>query len=304
MEEIRLQKFIADSGLCSRRKAEELIESGRVKVNGHPALIGQKVDPKKDLVTVDGQKLVMRPKGQNRYIMLNKPRGYLTAMSDDRGRKCVIELLEGVPERVYPVGRLDLNSEGLLLLTNDGEFANLMTHPSHRVPKCYRVTVHNKVTDEAQIALSQGVEIDGQKTLPAEVRVVTEEEGSTVMLITITEGRNRQIRKMCEAVGLTVARLKRISIGPLRLGMLSPGEYRDLRKDEVDALLDAARRSMPAKKKPVLPAAGPSRKKVRIDNGFHVDKKGRVSFDSPRRLGNKPGAKPSRGDKPVGKGKK
>ena len=300
MEDVRLQKVIADSGLCSRRKAEELIEAGRVKVNGHPAFIGQKINPKKDLVTVDGQKLQGRTMRQYQYIMLNKPRGYLTAMSDDRGRKCVVELLKNVLDRVYPVGRLDLNSEGLLLFTNDGEFANLMMHPSHRVPKCYRVTVHNEVTDETQIALSEGVEIDGVKTLPAEVRVVTEEEGRTVMLITITEGRNRQIRKMCEAVGLTVARLKRISIGPLRLGMLKPGEYRSLKKDEVDALIDAAKKSMgksvrpgvynvaPAKpaKKPA-PQNQPlgkarSEKNVRI-GGIKVDRSGRVILGSGRK---------------------
>lgn len=242
MDGIRLQKVIAESGLCSRRKAEELIEEGRVKVNGHKAVIGQKINPKKDVVLVDGEKLNKRNRRQNVYIMLNKPRGYLTAMSDERGRKCVSELVEDAPDRVYPVGRLDLNSEGLLLFTNDGEFANNMMHPAYQVPKCYRVTVKEEVTDEQMITLSEGVKIDGVMTNPAEVRIVTEEDSRTVMLITITEGRNRQIRKMCEAVGLTVSRLKRISQGPLKLGMLKPGTWRELSKDEVDMLTETAMR--------------------------------------------------------------
>ena len=239
--EIRVQKIIADAGVCSRRKAEELIEQGAVKVNGHPAQIGMKADPYRDLITVNGERIPSPREQRSVYLMLYKPRGYLTAMSDDRGRKCVSELVADVPERVYPVGRLDLNSEGLLLMTNNGEFANLITHPSHEIPKCYRVTVYARVTDEQQVALSTGVEIDGKKTAPAEVRVVTEEENRTVMLITIIEGRNREIRKMCEAVGLEVARLKRISIGSLRLGMLQPGHYRELTDEEVGMLVTTAR---------------------------------------------------------------
>lgn len=242
MEEARLQKIIADSGYCSRRQAEALIADGKVKVNGHPAQLGQKAIPGKDIITIDGERLASPKKKQNIYLMLYKPRGYLTAMSDDRGRKCVTELVSDLEDRVYPVGRLDLNSEGMLLFTNDGDFANAMMHPSHQIPKTYRVTVREKVTEEHQIQLSTGVEIEGRMTSPATVRVVTEEENRTVLLITITEGRNRQIRKMCEAVGLTVARLKRIAIGSLRLGMLQPGEYRMLTKEEVDALYETARR--------------------------------------------------------------
>ena len=242
MDGIRLQKVIAESGLCSRRKAEELIEEGRVKVNGHKAVIGQKINPSKDIVLVDGERLKSRNRRQNVYIMLHKPRGYLTAMSDERGRRCVSELVEDAPDRVYPVGRLDLNSEGLLLFTNDGEFANIMMHPAYQVPKCYRVTVREPVSDEPMIRLSEGVKIDGRMTNPAEVKIVTEEQGRTVMLITITEGRNRQVRKMCEAVNLSVARLKRISVGPIKLGMLKPGAWRELSKDEVDMLLETAGR--------------------------------------------------------------
>ncbi|MEG2597818.1 MAG: pseudouridine synthase, partial [Oscillospiraceae bacterium] len=155
-----------------------------------------------------------------------------------RGRKCVSALVEDAPDRVYPVGRLDLNSEGLLLFTNDGAFANMMMHPAYQVPKCYRVTVHAKISDEQMLALSEGVVIEGKRTNPAEVRVVAEEDNRSVMLITITEGRNRQVRKMCEAVNLEVARLKRISVGPLKLGMLKPGTYRELTKDEVDMLFE------------------------------------------------------------------
>ncbi len=234
--EIRLQKIIAESGFCSRRKAEELIEQRRVKVNGHPAVIGQKADPNRDRITVDGELLDTRRRDKPVYYMLYKPRGYLTAMSDDRGRRCVSALVEGLPVRVFPVGRLDLNSEGLLLFTNDGDFANDMTHPSRQVPKTYRVTVHSAVDGEQLLRLSEGVELDGVMTSPAEVRIAAEEPGRTVLLITITEGRNREIRRMCEAVGLEVARLKRLAIGPVRLGMLRPGELRELTPEEVEAL--------------------------------------------------------------------
>ncbi|MGI5893090.1 MAG: pseudouridine synthase [Candidatus Merdivicinus sp.] len=234
--EIRLQKIIAESGFCSRRKAEELIAEHRVRVNGRPAQVGQKADPNRDVITIDGEKLDTRVREELVYYMLNKPRGYLTAMSDDRGRRCVSELVADIPQRVFPVGRLDLTSEGLLLFTNDGNFANEMTHPSHQVPKTYRVTVHSEVSGEQQVRLTEGVELDGVMTNPAEVRIITEEPNRTVMLITITEGRNREIRRMCEAVGLEVARLKRIAVGPIRLGMLRPGEYRELSTEELEVL--------------------------------------------------------------------
>ncbi len=234
--EIRLQKIIAESGFCSRRKAEELIAENRVRVNGRPAKVGQKADPNRDRISIDGEMLDTRSREKLVYYMLYKPRGYLTAMSDDRGRKCVTELVADIPERVFPVGRLDMNSEGLLLFTNDGDFANSITHPSHQVPKTYRVTVHSEVTAEQQVRLAEGVELDGVMTNPAEVRIVTEEPGRTVLLITITEGRNREIRRMCEAVGLEVARLKRIAVGPVRVGMLKPGTYRELTAEELEAL--------------------------------------------------------------------
>ena len=230
--------MIADSGYCSRRKAEELMSQGRVKLNGHPVKPGDKCGYK-DLITVDGEKLVLPRKKNYIYIMLNKPRGYVTTVSDELERRCVMDLLTDVEERVYPVGRLDRNSEGLLLFTNDGEFANSIMHPSRHVSKTYRVTVRPDISDDQLVALSEGVMIDGRKTLPATVVVKEKEPGRVVMLITIKEGRNRQIRKMCEAVGLEVARLRRISIGPLKLGMLKPGTWRELTAEELRAMRNA-----------------------------------------------------------------
>ncbi len=238
MEKIRVQKMIADGGVCSRRKAEELITKGRVKVNGHPVKLGDKCGSK-DIITIDGEKMYVPKKKTFRYIMLNKPRGYVTTVADEMDRRCVMDLLEDVEDRVYPVGRLDRNSEGLLLFTNDGEFANSIMHPSRHISKTYRVTVRPDVNDEQLVALSEGVVIDGRKTMPATVVVKDKEPGRVVMLITIKEGRNRQIRKMCEAVGLEVARLRRISIGPIKLGMLKPGTYRDLTAEELRAIRNA-----------------------------------------------------------------
>ncbi len=238
VEKIRIQKMIADCGYCSRRKAEELITKGRVKLNGHPVKLGDKCGFK-DLLTVDGERLVLPRKKNFIYIMMNKPRGYVTTVSDELDRRCVMDLLDGVEERVYPVGRLDRNSEGLLLFTNDGEFANSIMHPSRHITKTYRVTVRPDVTDDQLVQLSDGVIIDGKKTLPATVVVKEKEPGRVVMLITIKEGRNRQIRRMCEAVGLEVARLRRISIGPLRLGMLKPGTFRELTAEELRAIRNA-----------------------------------------------------------------
>ena len=238
MEKIRIQKMIADSGYCSRRKAEELIGKGKVKINGHPVKLGDKCGYK-DLITIDGERIMLPRKKNFVYIMLNKPRGYVTTVSDELDRRCVMDLLTDVEERVYPVGRLDRNSEGLLLFTNDGEFANSIMHPSRHVSKTYRVTVRPDINDDQLVALAEGVVIDGRKTLPATVVVKEKEAGRVVLLITIKEGRNRQIRKMCETVGLEVARLRRISIGPLKLGMLKPGHWRELTADELRAMRNA-----------------------------------------------------------------
>ena len=238
MASIRIQKLLADAGYCSRRKAEELIRQGRVQRNGRPVGLGDKADPR-DLITVDGQRINVPKKKKLRYIMLHKPRGYVTTVSDELERRCVMDLLEDVEERVYPIGRLDRNSEGLLLLTNDGAFANGIMHPSRHVSKTYRVTVRPAVTEEQLVALADGIELDGKKTLPATVVVMTNEPGRVVLQMTIKEGRNRQIRRMCEAVGLEVARLRRTSVGPLKLGMLAPGKWRDLTAEELRAIRNA-----------------------------------------------------------------
>ncbi len=239
MEGIRLQKILSEAGYCSRRKAEQLIASNKVKVNGHPVKLGDKANPNRDVITVAGERVYYNPKKQSLYIILNKPRGYVTTLDDELGRRCVTELLEGVEDRVYPVGRLDRNSEGLLLFTNDGTFANGIMHPSKHITKTYRVTVRPKITDEQLVAMSEGIEIDGKKTLPAVINVLTQENGRVVLQISIKEGRNRQIRKMCEAVGLEVARLKRTSVGPLKLGMLKPGTWRELTAEELRAMRNA-----------------------------------------------------------------
>ena len=267
----RLQKILSASGVCSRRKGEELIAQGLVTVNGQKAQVGDSADPEKDIIAVRGKPLGQSPPGL--YIMLHKPRGYVTTMSDELGRRCVAELVENAPQRVYPVGRLDTDSEGLILLTNDGNFANTIMHPSNHIPKTYRVTVRPDLTDDQAVKLSTGVMIDGKMTAPAQVHVVTKEPGRVVALITIYEGRNRQIRKMCEAVGLEGARLRRVSIGPIKLGMLQPGDYRELTPAELSAIRGymnkavnrrqnaegekaaAERNGRPAKKAPVKTAA-------------------------------------------------
>ena len=240
--EARIQKIISESGYCSRRKAEELIADGRVKVNGRPCKLGDKADISQDIISVDGENLYTPLKRELVYYMLNKPRGYVTTTSDDLERRCVMDLVKDIPERIFPIGRLDRNSEGLLLFTNDGDFANQIMHPSGHVAKTYRVTVRPDISEEQLTALTSGVVIDGVKTLPATANVLTKEEGRVVLQLTIREGRNRQIRKMCEAVGLEVARLKRISIGPLKLGMLKPGEYRELTAQELTAIRNSVRK--------------------------------------------------------------
>ncbi len=239
MEKIRIQKIIADSGYCSRRRAEQYIQNGEVKVNGRPCSIGDKADPRNDLITVNGEKI--KADGVTlRYIKLYKPRGYVTTMSDEQGRKTVTDLLGGIEERVYPIGRLDRTSEGLLLLTNDGSFANDIMHPTKHVAKTYRVTVAEKVNEEQVNKLMAGVEIEPNvMTRPCIVNILVEEDERTVLEFIIKEGKNRQIRRMCEAVNLTVKRLRRTSIAGVKLGMLKPGEYADLTKEEMRILRSA-----------------------------------------------------------------
>ncbi len=242
MEKIRLQKFISDSGLMSRRAAEVEIEKGNVSVNGHVATLGTKIDPRQDVVSIKGKRIEYK-KREYTYIMMNKPRGYLSSTTDDRGRKCVTDLLEGVSARVYPVGRLDLISEGMLLLTDDGELKNRLTHPSHSLPKIYRVKVGGEVSARQHEILTSELEIDGYKIKPVDVVIGESSESGTVLKMTLTEGRNRQIRKMCEAAGLTVKRLSRVSIGTLKLNNLPVGKWRYLEDAEVDYLYKATRKA-------------------------------------------------------------
>ena len=234
-EQERIQKYISECGETSRRKAEKLIAQGRVTVNGTRARIGQSIAVGRDRVAIDGR-VLSRPRAHS-YIALNKPRGYVTTMDDEYGRRCVTELVEGVGERVYPVGRLDMGSEGLLLLTDDGVFANAMMHPKHHVPKVYRVSVRPAITGQQVKRLENGIEIDGRVTAPALVQVVTHEEERSVIEITLFEGRNREIRRMCAELGLKVGRLSRIAIGNLRLGGLRPGDWRELEPREVSSLM-------------------------------------------------------------------
>ena len=231
---IRLQKFLSQNGVSSRRKAEELIEDGKVKVNGRKASLGDKIDPFRDKITVSGKRVINDSKKM--YVMLNKPRGFVTTMSDERSRKCVAMLVEDAGQRLFPVGRLDRNSEGLLLLTNDGEFANLLTHPSRHVNKVYRVTVREKANEEQLFKMQEGILLDGQMTKPCEITILEKYDDRTVLRFVLTEGRNRQIRRMCEAVGLTVIRLKRTEIAGVKLGMLPQGKWRELNEKELKRL--------------------------------------------------------------------
>lgn len=240
-EKIRLQKLLALAGVASRRGAEELILAGKVKVNGRVAMLGDKADPKKDKITLAGER-ISAAGDDFVYIILHKPRGYVTTLKDELGRKCVAQLVKDIPARVYPVGRLDKDSEGLLIFTNDGEFANKIMHPAMKIPKTYRVTIRPDISDEQILQMSEGMEIDGEKTAPAEVAVLTKEPGRVVLQIVLHEGRNRQIRKMCELLGLEVARLKRIAIGPVKLGMLPAGKWREMTERELNSLLSSSQK--------------------------------------------------------------
>ncbi len=231
---IRLQKHLSQCGVASRRKAEELIESGKVRVNGKVATLGDKVDPKRDKVTVRGKNVVAV--NEKVYIMLHKPRGFVTTMNDELGRKTVADLVKDVGVKVFPVGRLDRDSEGLLIMTNDGELANTLTHPSSHINKTYRVTVKGQVSEEQINELCSGIELDGRKTLPCDVFVIERKTDRTVLCFIITEGRNRQIRRMCEAVRLDVLRLKRTEIAGVKLGMLPQGSWRNLNEKELQRL--------------------------------------------------------------------
>ena len=230
----RLQKIIAAAGMMSRRTAEEYISAGRVTVNGRPAALGDKADAEQDRILVDGKELPST--GNKVYIMLNKPKGYVSTLKDEKGRKNVSQLVQELGLRVYPVGRLDLNSEGLLLMTNDGDFANKMMHPSHEVTKTYHTWVLGNNIPQALERLRQPMDLDGYTTRPARAEALKLFPGGALLSIIIHEGRNRQVRKMCDIAGLKVTRLKRVAEGELELGELAPGQWRYLRPDELERL--------------------------------------------------------------------
>ncbi len=223
----------------SRRAAEKEIAAGRVRVNGEIAEAGMRIVPGVDSVTYRGSPVQMPKFKKNIYIMLNKPRGYLTTMSDDRGRATVAELVGDVGARVYPVGRLDMDSEGLLLLTNDGELALKLTHPRHEIPKIYHVKVGGTVSRETLKQLNSPMEIDGYKLLPVKTELISIKDNCSTLRMTLFEGRNRQIRKMCESVELDVLRLTRIAIGKITLGDLAPGKWRYLTTSQAEYLRGA-----------------------------------------------------------------
>lgn len=238
MEE-RLQKVMAHAGIGSRRACEEMIKENRVQVNGKPAILGQKVDPRHDHIIVDGKPIGSEE--EKRYLILNKPFGYITTAKEQFGRKSVLDLLPKIKERVYPVGRLDYDSEGLVFLTNDGSLAYRVMHPKFELPKTYLLQLEGKITMDAVYRLRTGVILEDGPTAPAEVQVLKSEDERSVLKLIITEGRNRQIRRMCSSIGYNVQRLTRVAIGPLSLKRLIPGEYRHLTVREIEELQRAVR---------------------------------------------------------------
>lgn len=236
MEPLRLQKWLAHCGYGSRRACEQLIQQGRVAVNGVPAALGTKVDPTRDIITLDGMP-VRPPLSQPIYLMLNKPRGYVTTRKDPHAPRTVMELLKDAPASVFPVGRLDADSEGLLLFTNDGAFANRLMHPRYKLPKTYLVWVRGAPSSSVLTQLREGVPLEDGTTAPAQVKPIRSKDGQTLLEIVLYEGRKRQIRRMCQAVGHPVCRLKRVAIGNLRLPRdLKPGQWRPLTDTELRLL--------------------------------------------------------------------
>ena len=235
MEE-RLQKLLSAAGICSRRAAETYILEGRVTVNGNTAELGQRADPERDEIRVDGKLLGGREKCV--YLLLNKPRGYVTTLSDEKGRKNVADLVRECGVRVYPVGRLDLDSEGLLLMTNDGDLMQRLLHPSHEVNKTYHVSVYGAVAGCAK-RLSALRDLEGEPICPAQVEVLRQTGQTAELAVTIHEGKNRQVRRMCAACGLNVKRLRRVREHTLELGDLAPGAWRYLTQAEVETLKQA-----------------------------------------------------------------
>ena len=231
--EQRLQKILSNYGVASRRKAEQMILDRRVRVNGNTASLGDVADDEEDVIEVDGVRLKKQP--ARVILMLNKPSGYVCTLQDEKGRKNVAELVSGCGARVYPVGRLDLNSEGLLLLTNDGELANRLTHPKKEVDKVYLVWLSHYIPG-CEDSIASPIEIDGRETSPAKVETIKRDGETALLRITIHEGRNRQIRRLCERASVTVTRLRRVAEGPLQLGDLKPGQWRVLTEEEIAGL--------------------------------------------------------------------
>ena len=236
MEPVRISKYFTDCGVMSRRAADAAVERGEVKINGVTAELGQKVTPGVDTVIWKGKKIVLPATPAKLTVMLNKPRGYLTTLSDDKGRHTVAELVADAGVRLYPVGRLDMDSDGLLILTNDGDLANKLSHPSHNVDKVYLAYVDGHVTAEQMNNMTQPIEIDGKMTSPARVRKAAFNQVETALEVTIHDGRNRQVRRLCEREGLRVRKLTRVAEGPLLLGDLDEGKWRKLSDKEIRKL--------------------------------------------------------------------
>jgi 23S rRNA pseudouridine2605 synthase len=230
----RLQKIIAGFGLTSRRKAEQLIEDGKVTVNGSLAHLGDKADPEKDSIIVDGKQISGSKK--NRYYILYKPRGYVTTMSDEQGRKCIPDLISSLSERVFPVGRLDLNSEGLLILTNDGDIANKIEHPSNTIKKTYIAEVKPPITTVIADEIKKGVIVDNSMVYPDDIRILINEDAYSRVMITIHEGKNREIRKIFNGLGRDVTRLKRVAIENIKIGNMKPGELKEISFSEINGI--------------------------------------------------------------------
>ncbi len=236
MEPIRISKYFTDCGVLSRRAADAAVEAGEVTVNGIRAVLGQKITPGVDEVMYRGRKVILPDTPQKLTVMLNKPRGYLTTLSDDKGRHTVAELVANAGVRLYPIGRLDMDSDGLLLLTNDGDLANRLAHPSHRVDKVYLAYVDGRVSTEQMENMTRPIEIDGRMTAPAQVRKAAFNGVETALEVTIHDGRNRQVRRLCEREGLHVRKLTRVAEGALLLGDLDEGQWRKLSDKEIRKL--------------------------------------------------------------------
>ncbi len=266
--EVRLQKYIADCGITSRRKAEDLIVQGRVKINGATVtLLGTKVDPEKDTVLVDGS-LADHRTVEKLYILLHKPRGYVTTVSDPQGRDTVMDLVKEVSERVYPVGRLDYLSEGLLILTNDGEVANTIMHPRHEVIKVYEVKIFGVLDPQMLYKLREGVTVEGELLKPLSVRPLKQLDNKTWVEIRLAEGKNREIRKICEALGITIDKLRRVAIGNLTINGIAPGRYVYLSKRDIYNGLNLKSEYFSPKKSITIKARKSSDKKMVNDESY------------------------------------